>query len=555
MVIRRPGGGAQECHRVVDLQIVSAVAGTLYGYSVKAVAGSAESAASAPDNGWRNVPAPLSIAASDGTSSAHVAVTWAAVSGANGYRVFRTSGASTLQLGNPVSAGTLSYNDTGAAVGTVYTYTVKAVTAAGDSAASAGNTGWRNIAPPATVTASDGASTAHVAVTWTAVTGATGYKLFRTLGSTTSQVGSTFAATALAANDTGAAVGTVYTYTVKAVTAAGDSAASAGNTGWRNIAPPATVSASDGTNINHVTVTWSGAVGATGYKLFRTLGTATTQVGSTLPSGTLTFNDTGAARGTRYTYAVKAVTAAGDSAASAGNTGWRNITVVASDGTSTAHVALAWSTVTGATSYKVFRSNGTATPATLIATVTSPSRNDTTAVAGVTYNYAVKAVVGGVDQPLSGANTGFRAPAAGMPTGGSAEVRGLGAVSAAMPAHSTGAPLGRPEIGSATDTGEGRAATGARAAKAEAIRGPDAVGERVEFLVEGAERPPVSGHRCDINEDGAVDGDDLDAWLAALHAGDPASCDLDGDGDVGPGDLELLLRALSPSEHAQRPVR
>jgi poly(3-hydroxybutyrate) depolymerase len=83
-----------------------------------------------------NLPAPTGVATSGATSSSMV-VSWAAVSGAAGYNVYRD--------GNKVNASlvtTTSYTDTGLAPGTSYSWTVKAADANGaEGPASAPATG------------------------------------------------------------------------------------------------------------------------------------------------------------------------------------------------------------------------------------------------------------------------------------------------------------------------------------------------------------------------------------------------------------------------------
>src|SRR4029077_17255717 len=56
------------------------------------------------------------------------------------------------------------------------------------------------------------------------------------------------------------------------------------------------------------------------------------------------------------------------------------------------HVALAWTAVTGAQSYKVYRATGTETP-TLVATTTATQLTDVGGAAGVAYSYSVVPVL------------------------------------------------------------------------------------------------------------------------------------------------------------------
>jgi hypothetical protein len=284
----------------------------------------ADSVASAVNAGYRGFTAPASVAATDGTSSANVTVTWAVSAGATGYKIFRAIGsAAATQIGTTTA---LTFADTTAVPGTIYNYSVKAsgVTGVADGVASAVNAGYRGFTAPASVAATDGTSTANVTVTWAASTGATGYKIFRAIGSAVaSQIGTT--TTALTFADTTAVPGTIYNYSVKAsgVTGVADSAASTVNAGWRNLPAPAGLIASDNltTKIN---VKWNAVTGATGYKLYRGTSASSLTLLSTISVGTtITFDDTTAVTGTTYTYRVTARSAAGESAQSTADTGVR----------------------------------------------------------------------------------------------------------------------------------------------------------------------------------------------------------------------------------------
>jgi poly(3-hydroxybutyrate) depolymerase len=92
------------------------------------------------------LPAPTGVATSGATASS-MTISWAAVSGATGYHVYRNGGRVTA---SPV-AGT-SHVDTGLAAGTTYSWTVTDLNAGGvESAPSAPATGTTTGAPPALV--------------------------------------------------------------------------------------------------------------------------------------------------------------------------------------------------------------------------------------------------------------------------------------------------------------------------------------------------------------------------------------------------------------------
>jgi hypothetical protein len=102
-----------------------------------------DSAASTADNGWRNLPAPTGLVASDNLTT-KITVSWSAVTGATGYKLYRGTSAGALTLLTTLTSGTtLTFNDMTAAVGTTYTYAVTARCTPGESARSATDTGVR----------------------------------------------------------------------------------------------------------------------------------------------------------------------------------------------------------------------------------------------------------------------------------------------------------------------------------------------------------------------------------------------------------------------------
>jgi hypothetical protein len=173
------------------------------------------------------------VAASDGTYTDRVEVTWSASSGATYYEVYRAgseSGAKSL-LGSPAAS---PFDDSSAAVGTTYYYWVKACNSWGCSDFSTYNTGYRSGTPPpvpANVQASDGDYTDKVRVTWNSSSGASDYEVYRATSATgTKSLLSNPSVTSF--DDTSAAVGTTYYYWVKACNSWGCSDFSTHDTGY-----------------------------------------------------------------------------------------------------------------------------------------------------------------------------------------------------------------------------------------------------------------------------------------------------------------------------------
>jgi hypothetical protein len=112
-------------------------------YSVQAVSALGAGPTSAVNAGWRNIPAPTNVAATDGTFPTKVRVTWSAVPSATGYRVLRQIDGGTTTLLTTTNATTLVFEDTTIAVGQIGTYTIRANHALGATLPSLPDTGFR----------------------------------------------------------------------------------------------------------------------------------------------------------------------------------------------------------------------------------------------------------------------------------------------------------------------------------------------------------------------------------------------------------------------------
>jgi len=349
-----------------------------------------------------NLSVPTGVTATDGTDNTKVAISWSSVSGASGYDVY----IGTSKINTSTITGT-SYDDTSATPGTTYAYTVKATDATGSSSFSSSNNGWRNTQPISVMTATDGTYTNKVIITWTnpaTTTGITSYSLFRGTTEITS-VTSPY-------NDTGATPGISYTYEVKSVSASGTSLLNTTDTGYTRISSPTGLTASDGSYTNKIALAWTvpttGTV--TGFDLYRD-GVKITALGS----GIAAYDDTTAVEGISYTYTIKSNSATGDSLASTSDTGWRNIgppigTITASQGLLD-RITIAWTAVTSATGYNIYRNGSKVNSSVIIGTTYDDIHNSSTnnLTVEIDYSYTIESVTAaGVSATKSTAVTGKR---------------------------------------------------------------------------------------------------------------------------------------------------
>ena len=374
-----------------------AAAGKIYYYRVKAVNSVGTSGYSNIVSGKAKTAAPAAPSVTIGNSSTgKPQLTWKAVSGAVKYEVYRSTRQNSgySLLGTTTST---SYVNTGASTGTTYYYRVKAVNRNGMAS------GYSNIvsgkakaaAPAAPSVTAGNSSTGKPRLTWKAVSGAVSYRIYRSesRGTGYSLLGTTCSTSYV---NTGAAAGKTYYYRVKAVNR--DGVASA----YSNIvSAKATLSApvlNIGLSVSSgkPMLTWKAVPGATSYRIYRSesRGTGYSLLGTT---SSTSYVNTGAAAGKTYYYRVKAVNRDGMAS------GYSNIVSgkakaavpavpsVTAGNSSTGKPRLTWKAVSGAVSYRIYRSESRGTGYSLLGTTSSTSYVNTGAAEGKTYYYRVKA--------------------------------------------------------------------------------------------------------------------------------------------------------------------
>ena len=301
----------------------SAVAGTTYHYFVSAVKLSRESTRSPGESGWRQFLPPASPAAVTATEdSPHsIRVSWSAADRAQSYRILRNAVnqfAGAIEIG---STPLLSWHDTSTAPGDPYFYFIEAVNTGGISApVGTATTGLKITMPPGTPTglaASDDTSPLLTLVTWTAGTGATGYRVYRhTIESVAGAMEIAQLPAVTTFEDTTGPAGVMYWYFVRAILPGGDSLPSNLERGSRQIALPSApgdLTATRGSNPGGVRISWSMVPDASTYLVYR--GSDATPGSAELLGETSTSEwlDEEAAPGRTYRYFVRSSNAAGGS--------------------------------------------------------------------------------------------------------------------------------------------------------------------------------------------------------------------------------------------------
>lgn len=374
----------------------SAINGTTYFYVVRAFNGS-ESANS--NEATAKPIASFAMTSATAASASTVSVVWPAVTGADSFDV--KYGTTTGSYSTTVSGTTSPQTITGLTAGQTYYFRVVAKNGTG-TGASINST--NEISATTAVGAPTGvvatASTGQVALSWSAVGGATSYNVYRgiTSGSysslTTGVTGTTF-------TDSTAVNGTTYFYVIRSTN--GTESVNSSEVSARPISA-FTIASVVTTGTTTATLTWNAATGAASYDV--KYGTTSGSYGTTLTNQTSPLGITGLSAGTTYYFMVTAKNAVGTGASVNATTEVSTTTQLPAptgvSATATAsQIALSWSAVSGATTYNVYRGTTSGSYASLITGLTSTTHTDTTAVNGTSYFYVIRAVKSGVESTNS----------------------------------------------------------------------------------------------------------------------------------------------------------
>lgn len=336
--------------------------------------------------------APTGLTATAG--NANVALSWSAVAGATSYNVKRTTGTGGTYAVVGTTSGT-TYSDTTVTNGTVYTYVVSASNAVGEGPDSSAVSATPQALPAAPTGLVATAGNGQVSLSWSAVSGATGYTVKRS-----TVTGGPYAViatvTASPYVDSTVVNGTTYAYVLSATNASGEGSNSAEVTATP-LAPPAapadlTASAGDGL----VTLTWSAVTGATSYNVKRaTVSGGPYSLVTTL--ATAGWTDTAVTNGTTYRYVVSSLGAGGEGVNSSEVTATPMPASVPAAPTGlvanagNAQISLSWTAAAGATSYTLKRATSASGPFAAVASLSITSYSDTTVTNGTAYTYVVAA--------------------------------------------------------------------------------------------------------------------------------------------------------------------
>ena len=355
-----------------------AKAGSTYYYTVKAFAKDGSYSTYRKDVSFKRLEEPdFSLT----NTSTGVNISWGKVAGASKYRVYYYNGTNGNWVRLTETTGT-SYTYK-AKEGSTYYYTVKAFS---------GNTYWSSYRKDVTFTRLTEPDftlsnyTAGVQVSWDAVEGATKYRVYRRTSTSDEWLRLTETAEKIY-TDTTAVAGTTYYYTVKAFGADDSYSTYRKDETIKRLTRPEFTLANSSTGVQ---VNWEKVSGATKYRVYRKTSATGSWTQLTETTGS-SYTDKTAKMGTMYYYTVRAFSG---STYSSYRTDQTIVRLAEPDFTLsnyTAGVKISWDAVEGATKYRVYRRTSTSAEWLRLTETSETTYTDTTAVAGTTYYYTVKA--------------------------------------------------------------------------------------------------------------------------------------------------------------------
>jgi fibronectin type 3 domain-containing protein len=339
--------------------------------SMSAVAGGNLSKISTPSN----------VSASNGTYYDYIQVSWSSVSSATGYNVYCAD--SVNGIFKKISSSTLTqYNDSVTSTQSFY-YKV----AAYDSKGREGDLSYyasgyiQRLSSPSGFTASQGAYSGYIQLSWSSVTGAVKYYIYRSVFSS-GPYSIIDSITTTLYRDSSIQDLKQYYYLATAVDSKGrPGAPSPYAYGYkRAFSYPSNFTASYNTYKSHVLLTWTSESGAVSYIIYRSSYSSNSmsyyKTLATLTSDTL-YRDSAISADSTYYYLIAATNSSGLKVTSSSYISGKTLTYPKglSASNSSSYNYLSWSSMSGIYGYVIFRSTDSLTY-TRLDTTTSYSYND-----------------------------------------------------------------------------------------------------------------------------------------------------------------------------------
>ncbi|MHB8962094.1 MAG: InlB B-repeat-containing protein [Saccharofermentanales bacterium] len=338
------------------------------------------------------------------TSYSSIKLTWTAAAGATGYQIYRAA-TSTGAYALVATVTVNTYTNTGLATGSTYYYKVMSYKTVGTSMvkAAAYSAVVSCKVTPLAVSGLKAVSATYnsIKLTWTAVSGATGYQVYRAASASGTYSLISTVTTAYYTN-TALATGTTYYYKVMSYRTVGTTPVKA--TAYSavvscKVTPPVVGGLkAASSSYNSIKLTWTAASGASGYLVYRAASTSGTYalVGTV---STAYFTNTALATGTTYYYKVISyrtvgttkVTAAAYSTVVYAKPIPATISVLTVVKVTTTSKKISWGAIAGASGYEVYRATSSTGTYTLVTSTAALAYTNTGLISGKIYFYKVRA--------------------------------------------------------------------------------------------------------------------------------------------------------------------
>ena len=341
-------------------------------------------------------------------NSTTLEITWNKVSGADGYRVKRsTSKTGTYEVIATISSGsTVKYTDRGLTAGKRYYYKIECMDKVNGTVGYSGNSihDSGQTVKQVKLSSVQGKTSTSLSITWKQISGVAGYQVFR---STSKDDGYQKIATISGASttqyiDDGLKAGKTYYYRVRAYkknnkqTEIGTS--STAQKAWAVKQP--VISGLSVKSGKTIVVSWGKVSRSSGYTIFRRSSSESSykKVGTVSSADTLEYSDTSVSAGKIYYYRVCANSSilGDDSGRGDSSTAWK-IPLVAKGTISSVSLGsagaltISWAKVSNASGYQLAYATSESGTYTQVAKTTSTSYTHSGLISGSTYYYKVRA--------------------------------------------------------------------------------------------------------------------------------------------------------------------
>lgn len=339
-------------------------------------------------------------------------MTWQPVKGATGYRIYRSASknGTYTAIRNLKDASVLSYTNGSLATDTTYYYKMRAFCVTDNATYYSEYTDPIAVKVKLTTPILKGSAAGYEAakLTWKKVTGATGYRIYRSASEdgTYTAIRNLKDSTVLTYNNSGLTTNTTYYYKMRAFRVVGSKTYYSEYTKPIAIKPTLATPVLKGSSAGYKSakLTWNKISGATGYRIYRSTsedGTYTA-IRNLKDVSVLSYTNSSLKTGTTYYYKMRAFRIVGSKTYYSEYT--KPITVkpvpakaVISSITAQSgkKIKISWNAVPGATGYRIYRSTTSSGRYAQVATLTSASVKSfvdkTSKTAGKRYYYKVRA--------------------------------------------------------------------------------------------------------------------------------------------------------------------